>query len=36
MDTHKIALRDFAVAGKPKMQPWNLSLLGFQVHSDSV
>lgn len=33
---HKIARRDFSVAGEPKIQPWNLSLLGFQVHSNSM
>lgn len=36
MDVHKIDWRDFAVAGEPKIQPWNLSPLDFQVHSDSV
>lgn len=36
MDAHKIDWSDFVVVEEPKVQPWNLSPLDFQVHSDSV
>lgn len=36
MGVHKTDFSDFIVAEEPNIQPWNVSLLDFQVHSDSV